>query len=42
MQGFMYRLAVTIKDVGERLRIRGIIRMGLWLREGVIRYGKVR
>jgi hypothetical protein len=41
MDGTIYRLAVALKELGERLRISGIIRMGLWLRERV-RYAQIK
>jgi hypothetical protein len=40
MTGFLYRMGIRIKDLGERLRVGGIIRMGLWLREQAL-YGKI-
>jgi hypothetical protein len=37
MKGAVYRLAVRIKEAGERLRISSLIRLGLRLREWAIR-----
>ena len=35
MQGFLYRLAIRIKEAGERLRIRWLVQFGLNLRDKV-------
>jgi hypothetical protein len=41
MTGFLYRRAVALKELGERLHWDGLTRLGLWLREKVLRHGKV-
>jgi hypothetical protein len=33
MKGFLYRLAIAVKDAGERRNIPSLIRAGLALRE---------
>ena len=40
MRGFTYRLAVSIKELGERIKCRFLIVIGLALREHVIN-GKI-
>lgn len=35
MRGFIYRLAVAMKDAGERLGFRPLLALGLWLRDGI-------
>jgi hypothetical protein len=35
MRGFIYRMAVGIKEFGERHIISWLIRLGLWIRERV-------
>lgn len=37
MAGFMYRTAIAVKDFGERHNIAWIIRLGLAIREWVIK-----
>jgi hypothetical protein len=37
MMGFLYRWAVRIKDFGERVKIRSLVTIGLWLREKALR-----
>jgi hypothetical protein len=36
MRGFFYRMAIRIKDFGERLHVNAIIRLGLWIKGVVI------
>jgi hypothetical protein len=33
MKGMLYRMAIAMKDIGERLRWNQLIRLGLALRE---------
>ncbi|WP_285291952.1 hypothetical protein [Breznakiella homolactica] len=33
MNGILYRIAISIKNTGVRLRLRPLIRLGLLLRE---------
>jgi hypothetical protein len=40
VKGFLYRRAAGLKDLGERLRWDWLVRLGLKIREGVLRYGK--
>ena len=41
MTGFVYRRAVALKDMGERLGWSWLVRLGPWLKEAALR-GKVR
>jgi hypothetical protein len=36
MRGFLYRMAVGIKDLGERLHFNAMVRFGLWFKGVVI------
>jgi hypothetical protein len=38
MAGFMYRTAAAVKDFGERHGMPGLIRLGLAMRERVIKF----
>jgi hypothetical protein len=40
MSGFLYRVAVAIKNLGERLRWGGVIQTGLGLKDWVMNHGK--
>jgi hypothetical protein len=42
MGGLIYRLGVRIKDKGEQLKRAWLIRLGLKIREGALRNGKVK
>lgn len=35
MKGVIYRTAVRIKELGERIHCPAVIRFGLWIREGI-------
>ena len=37
MKGFIYRTAVAVKDLGERLRWAWLIRLGYWIRNLVMK-----
>jgi len=37
MRGIIYRLAVAVKDAGERWGIRSLKMLGIKLRDGVLR-----
>ena len=37
MAGFIYRAAAAVKDFGERHKIGFIVRLGLWVREQVMK-----
>jgi hypothetical protein len=37
MTGWLYRRAVGIKDFGERVRCGALVKIGLWMREKVMR-----
>ena len=37
MAGFLYRRAVAIREFGERHNLPCLVRLGLWMREGVIK-----
>jgi hypothetical protein len=41
MWGFMYRRAVGLKELGERLSWNGLINAGLSIREWVLEHGKI-
>jgi hypothetical protein len=32
MKGFIYRTAVTVKELGERTGCRTLVKLGYWLR----------
>jgi hypothetical protein len=36
MKGFLYRIAIRIKDFGERLHFNAMVRFGLWIKGVVI------
>ena len=38
MIGFIYRRAVTFKELGERHNWPWLIRLGLWIREWVMKF----
>jgi hypothetical protein len=42
MTGFLYRRAVDLKELGERRHWDWLIRLGLKMRELVMKYGKVK
>jgi hypothetical protein len=42
MTGFFYRRAVALKEPGENLCCGRMTRLGLFLREEIIRRGKVK
>jgi hypothetical protein len=42
MTGFLYRRAVTLKELGERLHWDWLVRRGLSLREWVMKHGKAK
>jgi hypothetical protein len=42
MGGFIFRLGVCLKDLGERIKWNRLIRLGLAVREAALRYGKVK
>ncbi|MDR1318785.1 MAG: hypothetical protein LBJ90_04095 [Treponema sp.] len=47
MGGFIYRFGVRVKDKGEQLKWNRLIRLGLFMRDfvlrhGVIEYGKIK
>jgi hypothetical protein len=33
MWGWLYRRAVALRELGERVKIRALVNLGLWLRE---------
>jgi hypothetical protein len=37
MAGFIYRRAVAIREFGERHNLPWLVRLGLWIRERVIK-----
>ena len=37
MAGFLYWWAVAIREFGERHNLPGLVRLGLWMRERVIK-----
>jgi hypothetical protein len=37
MCGFIYRMAIRIKEFGERHKLPWLVRLGLWIREQVIK-----
>jgi hypothetical protein len=41
MTGFLYRRAIALKELGERLHWDLLIRAGLKMREWVMKHGKV-
>jgi hypothetical protein len=41
MTGFLYRRAVALKELGERLHWDRLIRLGLKLRDWVMKHGKI-
>jgi hypothetical protein len=38
MSGFIYRRTVAIKEFGERHNLSRLIRLGLWMRERVMKF----
>jgi hypothetical protein len=41
MWGFSYRRAVALKDLGERLHLNWLIRLGLKIKDWVMKHGKI-
>jgi hypothetical protein len=41
MGGFIFRLGVSLKDLGERLRQDWLIRLGLGIKDFVFRHGVI-
>jgi hypothetical protein len=41
MGGFIFRLGVSLKDLGERIRRGWLIRLGLAIRDFVLRHGVI-
>jgi hypothetical protein len=37
MAGFIYRRAVALKEFGERHKLPCLVRLGLWMREQVMK-----
>lgn len=35
MKGFIYRLGISIKELGEQYKLRGIVVLGLRIKESV-------
>jgi len=40
MKGFLYRRAINLKDLGERLHWNWLTAIGLRLKEKVLKHGK--
>jgi hypothetical protein len=42
MGGFIFRLGVRLKELGEQWKYDWLIRLGLNIREKVLRHGKIK